>query len=60
MFSARSELDEDIIMREVFNGDGPDREDVDMFKLALQKLKNEKDELVDGIHWAYYPSDILL
>ena len=47
-------------MREIFNGDGPDEEDVEMLKLAFKKLKEEKDEVVDGISWAYYPSDILL
>ena len=49
-------------MREIliFNGDGPDEEDVKMFKRAFKKLKEEKDEVVDGISWAYYPSDILL
>ena len=31
-----------------------------MFKLAFQRLKEEKDDLVDGVPWTYYPSDILL
>jgi len=39
---------------------GPDEEDIEMFKLATKRLKEEKDELVDGVPWAYYPSDILL
>ena len=30
-----------------------------MFKLALKRLKEEKDELVSDVPWAYYPSDIL-
>ena len=39
---------------------GPDEEDNEMFKLATKRLKEVKDELVDGVPWAYYPSDILL
>ena len=30
-----------------------------MFKLALKRLKEEKDELVSDVSWADYPSDIL-
>ena len=41
------------------HGDGPDDEDIKMFKLALQRLHEEEDELVKNVHWAYYPSDIL-
>ena len=32
---------------------------MEMFKLALKKLKEENDELVSDVPWAYYPSDIL-
>ena len=38
---------------------GLDKEDVEMFKLALKRLKEENDELVSDVPWAYYPSDIL-
>ena len=30
-----------------------------MFKLALKRLKEEKDDLVTDVPWADYPSDIL-
>ena len=60
MFLERSDLEENRIMRGIFSGDGPDEEDLEMLKLAFKKLKEEKDEVVDGISWAYYPSDILL
>ena len=42
-----------------FRDYGPDEEDFEMFGLALKRLKEDKDELVDGVPWAYYPSDIL-
>ena len=60
MFLERSDLEENCIMGGIFSGDGPDEEDVEMLKLGFKKLKEEKDEVVDGISWAYYPSDILL
>ena len=60
MFLERSDIKENCIMRGIFSGDGPDEEDLEMLKLAFKKLKEEKDEVVDGISWAYYPSDILL
>ena len=59
MFLERSDLEENLIMRGIFSGDGPDEEDLEMLKLAFKKLKEEKNEVVDGISWAYYPSDIL-
>ena len=43
-----------------FRDYGLDEEDFEMFGLALKRLKEDKDELVDGVPWAYYPSDILL
>ena len=46
MFLERSEHEENCIMREIFSGDGPDEEDVEMFKMALKKLKEENNELV--------------
>ena len=39
---------------------GPDKEDVQMFKLALGKMRDEKTEMAEGISWAYYPHNILL
>lgn len=37
-----------------------DREDVQMFKLALARLKGEQDSLLEGVVWAHYPHNILL
>ena len=58
-FPARSADAEDEILHQFRHGCGPDKEDVEMFKLALMRLKKGKDELVSGVPWAYYPSDIL-
>ena len=38
---------------------GPDKEDVQMFKLAIGKMKDEKNEMAGGVSWAYYPHNIL-
>ena len=38
---------------------GLDKEDVLMMKLAFVKLKGMDDRMVEGMHWAYYPHDIL-
>ena len=38
---------------------GLDKEDVLMMKLAFVKLRDGDDEMVEGMHWAYYPHDIL-
>ena len=58
-FPTRSAEEEDRILQQIRLGYGPDKEDVEMFKLALKRLKEEKDELVSDVSWAYYPSDIL-
>ena len=58
MFKKRTAENEDKIMRQ-FCDSGPDTEDVEMLKQALKRLKEKKDELADGVRWAYYPSDIL-
>ena len=58
-FPARSSEEEEKLVRQFRNGYGPDKEEVEMFKLALQRLKRDKDELVSDVPWAYYPSDIL-
>lgn len=58
-FPSRSLEEDEKILYEFQHGYGPDTEDVDMFKLALSKLKGEKDELVNDVPWAFYPSDIL-
>ena len=39
---------------------GLDSEDVQMFKLAMARLKEEGDTLVDDIPWSHYPHNILL
>ena len=44
---------------EGFLTEGLDREDVQMFKLALSRLKGEGDPLVDDLDWAHYPHNIL-
>ena len=38
---------------------GLDKEDVLMMKLAFVKLKGLGDEMTEGMHWAYYPHNIL-
>ena len=38
---------------------GLDKEDVLMMKLAFAKLKGMGDEMVEGMHWSYYPHNIL-
>ena len=38
---------------------GLDKEDVLMMKLAFVKLRGTEDEMVEGMHWAYYPHNIL-
>ena len=44
---------------ESFIEEGLDKEDVQMFKLALARLKGEGDSLVEGLPWAHYPHNIL-
>ena len=58
-FPARSSEEEEKLVHQFRTGYGPDKEEVEMFKLALKRLKREKDELVSDVPWAYYPSDIL-
>ena len=38
---------------------GLDKEDVLMMKLAFVRLRDVGDEMVEGMHWAYYPNNIL-
>ena len=38
---------------------GLDKEDVLMMKLAFVRLRGVGDEMVEGMHWAYYPHNIL-
>ena len=38
---------------------GLDKEDVLMMKLAFIKLRGTRNEIVEGMHWAYYPHNIL-
>ena len=58
-FPAWSSEEEDKLVNQFHHGYGPDKEEVEMFKLALKRLKGEKDDLVNDVPWAYYPSDIL-
>ena len=58
-FPVRSAEREDEILHQFHDNYGPDKEDVEMLKQALKRLKEQKNELVDGVPWAYYPSDIL-
>ena len=58
IFKARLDEEEEEVLHQFWYG--LDKEDVEMFKLALKKMKQEKDELVSDVPWAYYPSDILL
>ena len=60
LFPAWSAKEENEILHQFSHGDGPDREDVKMLQLALMRLKQDGDELVQDVHWAHYPSDILL
>jgi len=60
-FPTRSAAEEDKILQQFSQDYGLDMEDIEMFKLALKRLKEEeKDELVSDVPWAYYPLDILL
>ena len=44
---------------DVFLEEGLDKEDVQMFKLAMARLKDREDPLVDDVPWAHYPYYIL-
>ena len=57
-FKPRPSASEQSIL-EGFVEEGMDREDVQMFKLALARLKGEGDHLVEGLPWAHYPHNIL-
>ena len=52
------DVEDEILLR--ITQRGPDKEDVQMFKLALGKMRDEKTEMAEGISWAYYPHNILL
>lgn len=49
--------DADIL--KAFVESGPDKEDIQMFKLALGRLKGEEDSLTMDVCWAHYPHNIL-
>ena len=57
-YKKRSLKMEDEIL-ERFIEQGLDKEDVLMFKLAVGRLKELRDELVGHVSWAYYPHNIL-
>lgn len=62
-FKKRSaNAEEELLM--AFAERGLSREDVEMFKLALSRMRGgeegeEEEALITRIHWAYYPHDIL-
>ena len=60
IFRPRSTEEEEKIMQKCRNGDGVDIEDVKMLGLAYKRLKESRDQLVKDVHWAYYPTDILV
>ena len=47
-------------MQQCRNGDGLDREDIKMLGITCKKLKESRDQLVKDVHWAYYPTNILV
>ena len=47
-------------MQQCRNGDGMDREDIKMLGIACKRLKESRDQLVKDVHWAYYPTNILV
>ncbi len=50
----------DAQVRESFLEEGLDKEDVQMFKLAMARLRDEEDSAVENTSWAHYPCYILL
>ena len=50
--------DEEILQRVVERG--PDKEDVQMFRLAFGRMKSDRNEMVAEVSWAYYPHNILI
>lgn len=58
-FKKRLVSGDEEILRKVMER-GPDKEDVQMFRLALGRMKSDGDEMVMGVSWAYYPHNILL
>jgi len=58
-FPKRSTEEEELNLRTYLEEYGPDQEEVEMFKLALKKMKEAGDELVGDVPWSFYPSDIL-
>lgn len=52
-----TDVEEEILRR--ITQRGPDKEDVQMFKLALGKMRDEGNGTIEGVSWAYYPHNIL-
>ncbi len=52
-------FEEEVLM--TFVERGPDREDVEMFKLAVCRMKegDVEEAVTADVHWAYYPHNIL-
>ena len=59
LFPARTAEEESRILVQFRHGNGPDQEDVKMFKLAFMRSKMNGEQLVEDVHWVHYPSDIL-
>ena len=47
-------------MNQCHDGDGVDKEDLKMLGIAFKRLKENRDDMVKDVHWAYYPTDILV
>lgn len=57
-YKRRTSMADDEICEE-FAKNGPYKEDVQMFKMAYLRLREDGNEIVDGVMWAHYPDDIL-
>ena len=53
-FSKRSSSEEERILSSLLVG-GPDKEDIQMMRLALIRMKQEGESLAKRTHWAFYP-----
>lgn len=58
-YKPRLTLEEQGVLEGLVGEPGLDKEDVQMFKLALGQLRGEEDSLVEDLPWAHYPHNIL-
>lgn len=58
MFKPRLPGEEEELV-DSFHRTPPDKEDLVLLRLALGRLREEGEELVEGVNWAYHPHDIL-